>query len=111
VIKAAREHTSKCLVDHWIRNLRYVYAKQRDIIDSITDPEQRLNKLCELHVIQQTQNVACIPAVQEAWENGRELGIHGWIYDINDGLLRNVGDPISSIDQVAPPFRISSTKP
>lgn len=107
-VQAAMSETRYGLADHWIRNIRDVLYNQQDEMESINDPHDKLNRLCELNVIQQMANVSHIPTVQSAWHEGQELTIHGWIYDIHDGLLKNLTTPITSIDQIPQQYRISN---
>jgi len=105
-VKAAMENKRYGLADHWIRNIRDVCFHQREEFKSIANEEQKLNRLCELNVIQQVFNVAHIPAVQRAWLDGVDLTLHGWIYDIRDGLLKNLMEPVSSADVIAKEYRV-----
>lgn len=105
-VAAALTNQQFGLVDHWIRNIRDVYQKQKAELETITDEKERLNRLCELNVKQQALNVTALPAVQNAWKEGRELTVHGWIYSLEDGLLKQLTDSIGSIEQVAEQFRV-----
>lgn len=105
-VAAALTNQQFGLVDHWIRNIRDVYQKQKALLETITDEKERLNRLCELNVQQQALNVTALPAVQNAWKDGQELTVHGWIYSLEDGLLKKLTDGISCIDQVAEQFRV-----
>jgi carbonic anhydrase len=105
-VKAAMEHRQLGIVDYWVRSIRDLYFKNQDLMDLIQDDTIRLNHLCELNVMEQVAHVAHTNIVQNAWKRGQELTIHGWIYGINDGLVRNLMEPISSIEQVADQYRI-----
>jgi len=83
-----------------MRNVRDVYFAQQEKLDEIDDPEERIDRLCELNVVQQVANVSHTNIVQNAWAQGQPLSIHGWIYSIKDGLLRKLVDPIHCIEQV-----------
>jgi carbonic anhydrase len=88
-VKAALEDERHGLVDNWInpvRNLRRVHAGEIDGLDG----EARLNRLCELNVMQQVENLANTTIVQDAWARGQELDLHGWIYSVKDGKLRDL---------------------
>ena len=100
------EKTRYGLADHWIRNIRDIYFQKRDEMLQIKNKKQKLDRLCELNVIQQVANVAHIPAVQQAWQNGQELSLHGWIYDIGDGLLKKLIEPISDMSFVEKEYQI-----
>lgn len=105
-VKAALDGRQLGLVDYWVRGIRDIYFEHKELIDSISDPVTRLNHLCELNVMQQVANVSHTNIVQNAWKRGQDLTIHGWIYGIHDGLVRNLMEPISSIDQVAEQYRV-----
>ena len=105
-VKAALEGRQLGLVDYWVRAIRDVYYAQKEFIDGISDPAQQLNQLCELNVKQQVANVSHTNIIQNAWKRGQELTIHGWIYGIHDGRVRNLMEPISSIDQVPEQYRV-----
>jgi carbonic anhydrase len=104
-VKAAIENQKLGLIDYWLRNIRDVYYNNKDIMDQISDPDDRINRLCELNVIQQVNNVARSNIVQNAWAHGQELSIHGWIYDIHDGIIRKLMDPIDSAAQLPEQYR------
>jgi carbonic anhydrase len=94
------------LVDHWLRNIRDVYFNRREYFNDAMSDTEKVNLLCELNVAQQVANVSHLPAIQNAWESGQELTIHGWIYDIHDGLLKQITPSIDAIDQVAEQYRV-----
>ncbi len=75
-------------------------------MDELTDPNERLNRLCELNVLQQVDNIAHSNIVQNAWARGQELSIHGWIYDINDGILHKLRPPIDNVTQISEQYRL-----
>ncbi|WP_111641235.1 carbonate dehydratase [Marinimicrobium alkaliphilum] len=105
-VKAAMEHKQLGLIDYWIRNIRDVYFRHADTLDEIDDEAERLDRLCELNVIQQVANVSHTNIVQNAWDQGQELTIHGWIYSIKDGILRKLIEPITRAEQIDPHYRI-----
>lgn len=105
-VKAALENRKLGLIDYWLRNIRDVYYNNKEIIDKIDDPVERVNRLCELNVIQQVYNVARSNIVQNAWGRGQELTIHGWIYDIHDGILHKLMPPIDNVDQIPEQYRL-----
>lgn len=90
-VAAAMENKVHGLVDNWLRHVRDVYKRHEDELEAITDEPQRLRRLCELNVLQQVINVGETTVLQEAWERGQDISIHGWIYDVGDGLLRDLG--------------------
>jgi len=89
-VKAAMESDSHGLIDNWLRHIRDVYRFHADELDTIDDTEARKDRLCELNVIEQVANVCNTTMVRRAWEAGQELMVHGWIYRLEDGLLRDL---------------------
>lgn len=106
-VKAALENNKLGLIDYWLRNIRDVYYNNEALMNELEDPNERLNRLCELNVLQQVDNIARSNIVQNAWARGQELSIHGWIYDIHDGILHKLRDPIDSIEQIPKQYRLS----
>ena len=80
------------LIDNWLRNVQDVRSKHAAEVDALADEPSRHNRLCELNVLEQVTNVKKTTIVRDAWARGQALSIHGWIYDIRDGLLREVGE-------------------
>ena len=105
-VKAAMENNKLGLIDYWLRNIRDVYYANQAELDAIPDETQRLRRLCERNVLQQVDNVARCNIVQNAWARGQELSIHGWVYDIHDGILHKLREPIDSIEQIPEQYRL-----
>ncbi|BCD97980.1 carbonate dehydratase [Marinagarivorans cellulosilyticus] len=105
-VQAAMGDQQVGLVDHWLRNIRDVYFNKQNAFGEDLSEKERVNLLCELNVAQQVANVTHLPAIQNAWEEGQELSVHGWIYDINDGLLKSLTPSIDNIEQVAEQYRV-----
>ena len=78
------------LSDNWLRHVQDVAAKHESALDKVVGQGLRHRKLCELNVQEQVQNITQCTAVQEAWERGQPLDVHGWIYDLKDGLLTDL---------------------
>jgi carbonic anhydrase len=89
-VKAAMTRHNYDLINKWIRNIKDVYKIHRDIIDFQTKPEDRLNKLIELNVAEQVMNLAKTSIVQKAWKNRKKPEIHGWVYSLEDGLIKEI---------------------
>jgi carbonic anhydrase len=98
-IKAAMENRSHGLIDNWLRHIRDIYRKRQNELMLIAEG-QRIDRLCELNVIEQVMNVGNMTAVLEAWQKGQPLTIHGWIYSIANGLLKDLGVCISSAEEL-----------
>jgi carbonic anhydrase len=86
---AAMDDKDHGLIDNWLRHIRDVSRFNSDKLEGLNEQE-KLNALCELNVKEQVTNVCNTPVVQKAWEDGQDLSIHGWIYDINNGLLKDL---------------------
>jgi carbonic anhydrase len=89
-VKAAMENLQLGLIDNWLRNVQDVMRSHEEVLSTITDDGRRLDKLCELNVIEQVLNLSRTTIVQNAWSRGHVLAVHGWIYGIGDGLLRDL---------------------
>ncbi len=86
------------LIDNWLRRIQDVHARHRKEVDALGAEAQRHERLCELNVLAQMENVGRTTIVRDAWARGEELSVHGWIYDIRDGLLRDLGTRRSAED-------------
>ncbi|HWV91430.1 MAG TPA: carbonate dehydratase [Burkholderiales bacterium] len=84
------------LSDNWLRHVQDVAAKHGGELDKVADEERRHRRLCELNAREQVENIAQCTAVQEAWERGQPLEVHGWIYDLKDGLIHDLNVSKSS---------------
>jgi carbonic anhydrase len=93
------------LVDNWLRHVGDVMLKRAEALHRLADPAARHARLCELNVIEQAVNVCQTTVVQDAWDRGQPLSVHGWIYGLADGLVRDLGldiaDPAKTTDSAA----------
>jgi carbonic anhydrase len=78
------------LVDHWLHPIREVFKEHRDALEAITDEKDRMNRLCELNVMRQVKNVASDVFVQDAWDRGQDITVHGWVYSLSNGLVKDL---------------------
>lgn len=104
-IASAMEPKQFGLIDNWLRNIRDVASRETLELSKITDPIKRNNRLAELNVMHQVMNVCHTTIVQNAWDQGKDLTIHGWIYDLSSGQLKDLDCCISSLDQVNETYR------
>lgn len=109
-VKAAMQEHRLGIVDNWLRHIRDVYAKYRDELESIQDPELRYRRLVELNVKQQALNVCHTTIVQDAWNNKQSLAIHGWVYDLETGKLKDLNCCFSGSEQLESIYKISTPK-
>jgi carbonic anhydrase len=93
------------LIDNWLRNIKDVYSRYRQELNAIAHDYQRGERLCELNVIEQVRNVCHTTIVQNAWASGRPLAVHGLIYGLGDGLLRDLAVRITNPDQIDDIYR------
>lgn len=100
-VKAAMDNLQLGLIDNWLRHVQDVIRDHEPELMQIRDETRRLERLCELNVIEQVLNVARTTIVQNAWQRGQELVVHGWIYGLEDGLLRDLGISIDCADELA----------
>jgi carbonic anhydrase len=84
------------LIDNWLRHVQDVRDRHQVRLDSLTDEAQQLDRLCELNVIEQVANVCQTTIMLDAWGRGQPLAVHGWIYGLHDGLLRDLKVTVSS---------------
>ena len=89
-VRAALRGERHGLVDNWLRHVRDVYRDHKAELDAIGDEPARADRLCELNVAEQVANVCATSIVQDAWRRAQSLAIHGWIYRLEDGLLRDL---------------------
>ena len=87
------------LVDYWLQPIVMLYRKHRALFDGLPDATARLNRMCEINIEMQVRRVAATPIVENAWVAGRRLQVHGWIYGTEDGLLRDLGPTLSSLEE------------
>jgi carbonic anhydrase len=99
-IKAAMKKQSYDLIDGWLRNIKDTYVKYSDSFDEQMTDEQRLNYLTELNVIEQAKNVCHTTCVQQAWARGQALTVHGFIYSVKDGRLKDLNMNFDNLDKI-----------
>ena len=104
-VQAAYKNAHLGLCDNWIRHVKDVYEKHSSWLDSINEEKDKINKLCELNVIEQVLNVCETTIVQDAWERGQDLSVHGWIYGINNGFLKDLDVCVTNQQEVIPIYK------
>ncbi|MDZ8118018.1 carbonate dehydratase [Pontiella agarivorans] len=97
-VAASLEDADHGLIDNWLRHIRDVYRFNAAELDAIEDPHARKERLCELNVVEQVGNVCSTTIVQNAWKSGQQLHVHGWIYRLEDGLLRDMDVTATGLD-------------
>jgi carbonic anhydrase len=90
-VRAAMDGTAHGLIDNWLRHVQDVQRSHRAELSELADDQARVDRLCELNVMEQVRNVGRSTIVQDAWKRGHPLELHGWIYGLADGLIRDLG--------------------
>ncbi len=96
-VRAALEDSAHGLIDNWLRHVQDVRLKHRDALDAVSE-EERPNRLCELNVAEQVVNVARTTVIRDAWARGQDVSVHGWVYSLADGLVRDLGVTLASAE-------------
>ncbi len=94
-VKAAMENQEHGLIDNWLRHIKDVMRFHSEKFEDL-DPDKRLSLLCELNVKEQVTNIANTTIVQNAWKKGRDISVHGWIYNIQNGILKELQTCVTS---------------
>ena len=89
-VSAALQDRRIGLADNWLRHVQDVRAKHGERVGNVAEMADRIDRLCELNVIEQVANVCQTTIVRDAWERGQQLAVHGWVYGLEDGLLRDL---------------------
>ena len=99
-VDAALTNKKHGFIDNWLSNIKDVYLKHELKFQPIKDKQERLNLMCELNVREQVSNVCRTTIVQDAWDRGQSLSVHGWCYSLKNGLITDLNATISSKAQV-----------
>ncbi|MDQ7000454.1 MAG: carbonate dehydratase [Mariprofundus sp.] len=103
-IRAAMEGQHHGIVDNWIRSIRDTYMRHYDDLEKLNE-SARMDRLCELNVMHQVENLCYSNIVLNAWANGHALSVHGWVYSLNDGLLHDLNVTKCSVEDVPSLYR------
>jgi carbonic anhydrase len=99
-VRAALGRDRLGLVENWLRHVQDVRNKYPDVLSLLAQTAAQADRLCELNVIEQVVNVCETSILRDAWERGQDVSVHGWIYGIADGLLRDLGMTIGALSEV-----------
>ena len=99
-VSAAMHRHRVGLADNWLRHVQDVHAKHEQQMSEIEDLALRADRLCELNVIQQVNNVCQTTIVNDAWERGQSLAVHGWVYGLKDGLVRDLRTTVTNANEM-----------
>ncbi len=105
-ILAAMDNKEHGLIDNWLRNISDIHRYYREHIEARKTEKEKADFLCELNVIEQVANVCHTTIVQNAWKSGQQLSVHGWIYSIEDGILKDLDVCTTSLDEISKTHRV-----
>jgi carbonic anhydrase len=98
------------LADNWLRHVGDVAQKHAALLEGVELDSLRHARLCELNAIEQVVNVCKTTVLQDAWARGQSVSVHGWVYSLHDGRVRNMGMDVASPEQLAPAYEIAMTR-
>lgn len=105
-VQAAMQNKSLGLINKWVRNIKEVYKENKTELNKITDDKKRFDRLVELNVKAQVYDLAKTSIVQQAWKDGRALEVHGWVYDLKDGIIDDLKVSMESAEHLDEVFRL-----
>ncbi|MSP98215.1 MAG: carbonate dehydratase [Betaproteobacteria bacterium] len=103
-VRAALRRERVGLSDNWLRHVQDVRHQHQELVDQLPEENARIDRLCELNVIEQVNNVCQTTIVQDAWARGQELAVHGWIYGLQNGLLHDMRVTVSTLAETKTTF-------
>ncbi len=107
-VRAAMGNQKLGLIDNWLLNIKDIYRQHQAKLEAIEDEEKRLSLMCELNVVEQVNNVCHTSIVQDAWDRGQSLAVHGWIYSLRNGWLKDLNVCMTGKEQLGEIYRIES---
>jgi len=106
-VKAALAGERHGLVDNWLMHVRDTIKKHRKSLDEMESEKERVDRICELNVIEQVENICNTTVMEDAWSRGQEVTVHGLIYGLHDGHLRNLDISISNPDEISSQYQFA----
>jgi carbonic anhydrase len=106
-VRAALDNQVHGLIDNWLTRIRDIYVQHAEEVDRLDSETKKVDRMCELNVIEQVKTVTHTTIVQDAWARGQQVSVHGWVYGLDNGLVNDLGVHIDSPSQVSPPFRFA----
>jgi carbonic anhydrase len=105
-VQAAMTNKHIGLIDNWIRHIKDVYRFHSSELNSIVDETKRFNRFVELNVVEQVLDLAKTSIVQGAWEKNQDLHVHGWVYDVADGIINDLGISIKNDETISDVYKL-----
>lgn len=106
-VKAAMGNSSIGIIDNWIRHIKDVYRLHKVELDAISDEKERFDKFVDFNVIEQVFDLSKTSIVQSAWNSGQELSLHGWVYALNSGIVKDLGVNISNDSELDEVYQLN----
>jgi carbonic anhydrase len=106
-VRAALEQQKFGLIDNWLRHIQDIVRKHTVLFGAIRDQNVQVDMLCELNVIEQVENVCLTTVIQDAWNRGQDVEVHGWVYGLNDGIAKDLAISIGRNDETDLTYRRS----
>ena len=104
-VSVAMQNQRVGLADNWLRHVQDVHSKHDAHVAMMTEMPRRIDRMCELNVIEQVANVCQTTIVRDAWDRGQSLAVHGWVYGLKDGLVRDLKTTVNKPEQAAPAYQ------
>lgn len=99
-LQAVLDQHEHGLIDNWLQHARDIYHRHFDSLQAFSQDKEKLNTFCEINVIEQVYNICNTPTIQRVWKSGQQLSVHGLIYNLEDGLLKNMNICVSGIHEI-----------
>ncbi len=109
-VRAALDNVRVGLADNWIRHVKDVNEKHGSYLGRVISHAERVDRLCELNVIEQVINVCQTTSVEDAWSRNQPLTVHGWVYGVHDGIARDMGISIASAAELSDRYKTVISK-
>lgn len=106
-VRAAMGNSSIGIIDNWIRHIKDVYRLHKAELDAITDENERFDKFVDFNVTEQVFDLSKTSIVQSAWKNGQELSLHGWVYALDSGIVKDLGVNISNDSELDEVYQLN----
>lgn len=103
-VRAAMHNQELGLIDNWLRSIKEIYSRNYAELAPLPE-DRRVDRLCELNVIEQVKNVSQTTILQKAWRRGQQVTVHGWAYGLSDGLVNDLHVEVASVDATAEVYR------
>ncbi len=105
-VKVAMENTNAGISDYWLRSIKDLFSRHRGELKNLDNQELRLNRMCEINVVEQVATLVHTKIVQSAWQRNQPLEIHGWIYGIDNGVIKNLNVSRNGLEDIEDIYQV-----